>query len=184
MSPDDLQVAGRWSADAIRAAASDWALQNAETLREVQEDAAATRFCREYGIPLIGEAGGNAPAWHPDTTNAPTPWECAHVGMNDAWLRPVIAAIDADITNAKHDPQPPALPTPGGIRPRPETGKVLEPKGAGSVVPLAPTSPKGAASGGPLCNAPIRRLDGTIRKLCENPVSAEGDHCHHHPDAG
>ena len=89
----------------------------------------------------------------------------------------------ATLTGARHDPPPAAPQTSGGAPRRPKTGKVLKPKGAGNVVPLAPASPKGAASGGWLCDAPIRRPDGTIRKLCENPVSAEGDCCHHHPNA-
>ena len=35
-------------------------------------------------------------------------------------------------------------------------------------------------SGGWLCHYPIRRPNGTLLKLCENPVSAEGVLCHQH----
>ncbi|MYA40508.1 MAG: hypothetical protein F4Z31_01765 [Gemmatimonadetes bacterium] len=82
-------------------------------------------------------------------------------------------------------------PAPGAFSPKPKTGKgakggrVLRPKsGAGNVVPLAPAKPQRADySGGSLCNYPIRRPNGTVIKLCENPVSAEDDLCHHHRDA-
>ena len=88
----------------------------------------------------------------------------------------------ATLTGARHDPPPPTPQISGGAPRRPKTGKILKPKAAaGNVVPLAPASPKGAASGGWLCNAPIRRGDGTIRKSCENPVPAKGDRCRHHP---
>lgn len=66
---------------------------------------------------------------------------------------------------------------------RPKTGKVLKPKGdAGKLVPAAPASPQRAegTSGGWLCHYPIRRPNGTLVKLCENPVSAEGVLCHQH----
>ena len=88
----------------------------------------------------------------------------------------------ATLTGASHDPPPPAPQTFEGAPRRPKAGKVLKPKGgAGNVVPLAPASPNGATSGSWLCNAPIRRADGTIRKPCENPVPAKGDRCRHHP---
>ena len=66
---------------------------------------------------------------------------------------------------------------------RPKTGKVLKPKGAaGRVVPPAPSSAQHAetTSGGWLCHHPIRRPNGTLLKLCENPVSTEGVLCHQH----
>ena len=77
--------------------------------------------------------------------------------------------------------------TPGAFSPRPKTGKtgkVLKPKGsAGNVVPLAPAQPQRADySGGWLCNYPITRPNGKILKLCENPVSNEGDLCYRHRD--
>ena len=73
----------------------------------------------------------------------------------------------------------------GAFSPRPKTGKagkVLKPKGAaGNVVPLAPASPQRAEySGGWLCNYPITRTNGSIIKLCENPVSSEGVLCYQH----
>ena len=68
--------------------------------------------------------------------------------------------------------------------PRLKTGKVLKPKGGGAdqVVPPAPASPQHVdhSSGGWLCSYPIRRPNGTLLKLCENPVSAEGVLCHQH----
>ena len=68
--------------------------------------------------------------------------------------------------------------------PRLKTGKVLKPKGGGAsqVVPPAPASPQHVdhSSGGWLCSDPIRRPNGTLLKLCENPVSAEGVLCHQH----
>ena len=67
--------------------------------------------------------------------------------------------------------------------PRPKTGRVLKPKGAaGEVVPPASASSQHAehTSGGWLCHYPIRRPNGTLLKLCENPVSAEGVLCHQH----
>ena len=78
--------------------------------------------------------------------------------------------------------------TPGAFSPRPKTGKagkVLKPKsGAGDVIPLAPAKPQRAdySSSGSLCNYPITRPNGEILKLCENPVSNEGDLCYHHRD--
>lgn len=68
--------------------------------------------------------------------------------------------------------------------PRSKSGKVLKPKGdAGKLVPAAPASPQHAegTSGGWLCHYPIRRPNGTLLKLCENRVSAEGERCYQHP---
>ena len=67
--------------------------------------------------------------------------------------------------------------------PRPKTGKVLRPRGdAGKLVPAAPAPTQRAegTSSGWLCHYPIRRPNGTLIKLCENPVSAEGAVCHQH----
>ena len=67
--------------------------------------------------------------------------------------------------------------------PRPKTGRVLKPKSdAGKLVPAAPISPQRSegTSGGWLCCYPIRRHNGTLVKLCENRVSAEGVLCHEH----
>lgn len=78
--------------------------------------------------------------------------------------------------------------TPGAFSPQPKArakaGKVLKPKGStGNVVPLTPAKPQRAEySSGWLCNYPIKRPNGKIIKLCENPVSAEGVLCYQHRD--
>ena len=107
------------------------------------------------------------------------------------------AVPPADRASEFYGQEPPAVSSGGSDKPGPvdrpsdlsrSALAEAEPAGAdhfGTDFAVSGHSPdgSGSASGGWLCGAPIRRPNGYIRKLCENPASTDGVRCHVHTDA-